>query len=204
MRCSRRRRRTASPRRRSTPRGVPSGHSPAVELVDERVLGRQHHVGRAEHRVGPGREDPRSRVARRHREVDQRALAAADPVALYQLDRLGPVEDVQVVDQAVGVRRDAHHPLRQRSLEHREVAEVAATVARHLLVGQHRAQAGAPVHRRVVEVREPERVDDAPPLDVVELRPVAAAGNGRVFPLRTRRSARRSDGRDRPSCRTRS
>ena len=49
--------------------------------------------------------------------------------------------------------------------------------ARHLFVRQHRAQAGAPVHRRIVEIDEAERVDDAPPLDVAELRPLATSGD---------------------------
>ena len=38
---------------------------------------------------------------------------AADPDALHQLDGLGPVHAVEVVDQAIRVRRDAHLPLPQ-------------------------------------------------------------------------------------------
>jgi hypothetical protein len=68
-------------------------------------------------------------------------VAATDPVALHRLDRLGPVEQVEVVDQPVGVGGDAHHPLAHVALEHREVAAVAAPVGGDLLVGQHGAQA---------------------------------------------------------------
>ena len=80
---------------------------------------------------------------------------AADPVALHRLQRVGPVQPVEVVEQAVGVGGDAHHPLAHVALEHREVAAVAAAVGGDLLVGQHRAQARAPVHRRVGDVGQP-------------------------------------------------
>ena len=39
------------------------------------------------------------------REDDVRADAAPDPVALHQLDRVGPVEQVEIGEQAVRVRR---------------------------------------------------------------------------------------------------
>ena len=142
-----RRRRSARPAG-----GVPSGHAARRQLVDQRMLGRKHHERRAEQRVGARREDADRLAARRHGEVDQRAFAAADPVALHRLDRVGPVEQVEVVDQPVGVGGDPHHPLPQRALEHREVAAVAAAVGGDLLVGQHRAQPGAPVHRRLGDV----------------------------------------------------
>ena len=92
------------------------------------------------------------------------ADAAADPVALHQLDRLGPVEQVEVGEQAVGVRGDAQHPLLQRAAEHRVVAALAAAVGGDLLVREHGAERRAPVDRRLVEVREAVRVDDGAPL----------------------------------------
>ena len=84
------------------------------ELVDERVLGRQHHVRRAEQRVGPRREDRDDVVAARHPEVDRRSGAPSDPVPLHDLDRVGPVELLEVVEQAVGVGGDPQHPLLER------------------------------------------------------------------------------------------
>ena len=56
--------------------------------------------------------------------------------------------------QPVGVGGDAHHPLAHVALEHREVAAVAAAVGGDLLVGDDRAQARAPVDRRVGHVRQ--------------------------------------------------
>ena len=95
----------------------------------------------------------------------------ADPVALHGLDLLRPVQQLQIVEQPVGVGGDAHHPLPQPLPEHREVAAVAAAVGGDLLVGQHRAQPGAPVDHRVGPVHQPIRVDDVGALTRRQLRP---------------------------------
>ena len=96
---------------------VPSGQPPSRhQRVDERVLGREHHEGRAEERVGAGGEDLDAVLLARagdDGEGDPGALGPADPVALHELDLLGPVDAVEVVGQPVGVRGDAHHPLAQ-------------------------------------------------------------------------------------------
>ena len=128
------------------------------QRVDQLVLGRQHHVGRAEQRVGPGGEhlDVAGVGAEQHR----RAGGAADPVALHGLDLVRPVQHFEIVEQPVGVRGDAHHPLPQPFPEHREVAAVAAAVGGDLLVGQHGAQTRAPVDHRVGPVDQPVGVDD--------------------------------------------
>ena len=132
---------------------------------------------------GPGGEDL-DRLARATGEADPGAGRAADPVALHQLQRVGPVQPVQVVEQPVGVGGDPHHPLGQRTPEHREVAPLGAPVGGDLLVGQHRAQARAPVDRRLVQVGQPVRVDDQPPADLVQLgpRPAQRVGARRGLP----------------------
>ncbi len=147
------------------------------DRVDQRVLRRQHHVGRAEQRVRPGREHL-DRVRARDAEADLRALGAADPVALHRLDRVRPVDPVQVVGQAVGVRGDPHHPLLQVPAEHRIVAALGAAVRGDLLVRQHRAQPGAPVHRRLGDVGQPVGVDHCAALRLVQVRPGAAVRGG--------------------------
>ena len=125
------------------------------DLVDERMLGREHHERGAEDRVGARREDLDEHVlAALDREADDRAGAAADPVALHQLDRLGPVDAVEIGDQPVGVRGDPQHPLLERPAVHREVAAIAPTVGRDLFVGEHRAQPRTPVDVRLGDVGE--------------------------------------------------
>ena len=136
------------------------------------MLGRQDHERRAEQRVGSCGED--RDLAGGRREVDLGAEAAADPVALHRLDRVAPVEQVEVVDQPVGVGGDTHHPLAHVPLEHREVAAVAAAVGGDLLVGDHRAEAGTPVDRGLADVGEAVIVDDLGPLADAEICPRAA------------------------------
>src|SRR6266849_2710636 len=53
------------------------------ELIHERMLGREHEVGRAEHRVGPCGED-RDLLAARRLEHELGTVAPADPVPLEQ------------------------------------------------------------------------------------------------------------------------
>ena len=129
-----------------------------------------------------GRVVKTSIASERGLEADPRAGRAADPVALHQLQRVRPVQPVQVGQQPVGVGGDPHHPLLERAPEHGEVAPLGAPVGGDLLVGQHRAQAGAPVDRRLVQVGQPVRVDDDLLLALVQLRPRPArrvgAGGG--------------------------
>ncbi|RPK43838.1 hypothetical protein EES40_16160 [Streptomyces sp. ADI93-02] len=144
--------------------------------LDQLVLGRQHHVRRAEQGVLPGGEDG-DVTGPVHREVDARALGTADPVALLQLDGLGPVQPVQVVQQPVRVGGDAHVPLTQLGLEDREVAALGAAVGRDLFVGQHGAQPGRPVDRCVRGVRQAVLPQDVGALGGAQRAPLAAAGN---------------------------
>ncbi len=116
-------------------------------------------------------------------EVDLRSMAAADPVALHRLDRIGPVERVEVVDQAVGVRGDPHHPLAHVPLEDREVATVGSAVRGDLFVGDDGAQARAPVDRRIGDVGETVVVDDVVAFCGAAARSTAARRGSLVIPL---------------------
>ena len=87
-------------------------------------------------------------------------MRPADPVALHELDRLGPVEHVEIGEQPVGVRGDPQHPLLERPAVDREVAAVAPAVGGDLFVGEHGAQTRAPVHRRLGDVGEPVGIDE--------------------------------------------
>ncbi len=106
------------------------------------------------------------------------ADAAPDPVALHRLDRLRPVEQVEVGEQPVGVRGDLQLPLLQGAAEHRMVAAVAAPVGGDFLVGQHGAERGAPVDDRLVEIRKPVRIDHRGARRRVEIEPRQLVGVG--------------------------
>ena len=130
------------------------------------MLGSHDHEGRAEECVGARRVDIQGveagpRLARAgHVEADGRTLRATDPVALHGAHLLGPVDGVEVVGQALAVGGDAHHPLTQVALEDRVVAAFGAPVRSDFLVGQDRAEAGAPVDGGLGDVGEAVGVDD--------------------------------------------
>jgi hypothetical protein len=124
------------------------------DLVDERMLGREDHVGRAEEGVGPRRED--GDLLTSDGEIHLRSLASSDPVFLEQLDALGPVEAVEFVDEALGVGGDAQHPL----LERTALDGVAfRSPFLDFLVREHGAEIGTPVHGCLGDVGEAFRVD---------------------------------------------
>ena len=134
--------------------------------TEDRVLGGHDHEGRAEEGVGARRVDVQGveagpRLARAgHVEADGGTLRATDPVALHGAHLLGPVDGVEVVGQALAVGGDAHHPLTQVALEDRVVAALGASVRGDFLVGQDRAEAGAPVDGCLGDVGEAVGVDD--------------------------------------------
>ncbi len=82
------------------------------------------------------------------------AFAPADPVALHDLDPVGPVELVEVVEQFLGVVGDAEEPLLEVALFDHIPASLARAVGQHLLIGQHRVAAGAPVDRGVGAIHQ--------------------------------------------------
>jgi hypothetical protein len=144
--------------------GVVLGHRPEVRHLRQRH--RQQVVGQRDRacRIGlvihdrerltpvalPG-EQPVLQVVR--------SPARADPVPLQPLDALRPVHLIQVGQQPLGEGGDAQHPLPQRPAVHRVVADRATALVGHLLVGQHGAQARAPVHDLLRQVGQPVRVD---------------------------------------------
>ena len=76
-------------------------------------------------------------------EADLGALAAPDPVGLHQLDRLGPLDVAQPVQQLVGVGGDAEVPGGDLLLGQAAVAAPADAVL-GLLVGEGGLAGGAP------------------------------------------------------------
>ena len=131
------------------------------DLINDGMLRCEDHVGRAVERIGACRENGdgfiHARGAVGDFEFHLRAFAAADPVSLVNLDALGPVESVEFVNQPLRVSRDAQHPLAHRATLDGMAADFALAV-NDLLVREHRAEFGAPVHRRIAHVGEADAV----------------------------------------------
>ena len=80
------------------------------------MLGRPDHEGRSKERIGTCRVN--GELAIRHAitngaEIDLCTMRATDPIALHSAHLFGPVNGVQVFDQAIAVSSDTHHPLAQ-------------------------------------------------------------------------------------------
>src|SRR5690606_16617679 len=72
---------------------------------NERVFGRDDHEGGTEQRVGSRGENAQRAGSPFEGEVHLAAFGFSDPVALHDLDGLGPVERIKFADQAVGDRK---------------------------------------------------------------------------------------------------
>ena len=72
-------------------------------------------------------------------------------MALRFLDAVAPIQLVEAVEQALGKSTDAHRPL-QHGLLDDGVSAALAQAVHHFVVGQYRAQGGAPVHQGLAAV----------------------------------------------------
>ncbi len=127
--------------------------------LDQRVLRGDHRIGHAEARVGPGGEHAdrdaaggRCAVGVGHDHLELGALGSSDPVALHDLDLLGPGQLVEVVEQLVGVVGDLEEPLLEIALLDQRAGSLGRPVGQHLLVGQHRLVDRIPVHLGVLAI----------------------------------------------------
>ena len=138
------------------------------QCLDERVLRRQDHERRAEQGVRAGGEDadggphpcpsPNSGGGvqwKRH----LGALAAADPLPLHLFDALGPVDGIEIGQEAVGVGRDLQVPLRHGTLLDRRSTAPAATFL-DLFVSQAGLTGRAPVDRGAGAIGQPAPVEE--------------------------------------------
>ena len=114
------------------------------ELVYQLVFWSQHHVGCAKQGVRSGGEnlDFCGVSGRGLRGVGNKSnlgtARAANPVALHCLDLLRPIQLLQVINQAIGVRGNPHHPLLQILPENGEVAALGATIGGDFLIREDR------------------------------------------------------------------
>ena len=126
-----------------------------VERGDDGVPGREDHAGRAVDSVDARGEDADGSEAL-DVEIDFRALAAADPVALHGEDALGPAafELGDVFEEFVGVGGGAEEPLFERALFDGGVFVTPAAAIDNLLIGEHGGAFGAPVDEGLFAVGE--------------------------------------------------
>ena len=131
-------------------------------LLDQRMLRRQHHERRAEQGVRSRREDADCfAFVAGHRKIDFCALAAPDPVGLHQAHLVRPlVEQLQIVQQTLGIVGDLEEPLLEVALFDLHVRVAPATAIDDLFVGEHGFVHRAPVHRRHRAIREPALVEE--------------------------------------------
>ena len=127
------------------------------EGVDKLMLWGQDHVLGAEEGIGAGGKD--LDLVALSREGDLCAARTADPIALHGLDLVRPIQKLQIIQQAIGVGGNAHHPLREVLAEDREISALGLTLSGDLLVCQHSTQAWAPVHRGIRQVDQAEFID---------------------------------------------
>ena len=111
----------------------------------------QYHEGDTEHGVGTCGEDGEVDVAVFHVKHHLGTFRASYPVALCLFQRVGPLYGVESVEQALCIGRHTEAPLLHLLLHHGESAAHAQSVD-HLVVGQHGAQAGTPVHHGLAQV----------------------------------------------------
>ena len=114
-----------------------------LPLLEQRVLGRDDHIGRTEQGVGTGGVNG-DFVADVGLEGYLRTGRTADPVALLDLDALNVIDIVQIVEQALGVGGYLQHPLALLLADDRSTAALAHAV-NDLFVCKHALAAGAPV-----------------------------------------------------------
>jgi len=89
--------------------------------------------------------------------INFRALASSYPVFLHFLDRIRPLETLEVLYQTIGIVGDSQHPLSQWNALHGMIAPFRAPVD-DFFIGKHRSKRSAPVHRGFGLIREAEGI----------------------------------------------
>src|SRR5262245_27714000 len=118
---------------------------------------REHQERTAIKSVGSRSENANLLVYILNLEIDLRAFASGNPIALQQLDSFRPIKFVESLEQSLRISSDAQHPLPHGPSDNREPANFAFSIY-NLLVGQNRAQLRTPVDRNISYISEPDIV----------------------------------------------
>src|SRR5262245_42620512 len=127
------------------------------------MLGREHQECPTVKRVGTRGQKANLLIAFVDFEIDFRAFAVADPIALKQFYSFGPITFVEPIKQSLRIRCDAQHPLTHRPSNNREPATFTFSVY-DFLIGQNRAQLRTPVDRDLSNIGEPNTVRISAPI----------------------------------------
>ena len=141
--------------------------------LGHRMLRRKLNRGRAKDRIHSRRENRNLLRNTFHGEVDQRAIAAPDPVALHCPDLLRPsLQLVQALQQLLRILCNSQKPLRQVALIDNLLLVSPAAPTHHLLIRQHRLALWTPVHLALLPIRQPrlEHLQEDPLIPLVVVR----------------------------------
>src|ERR1041385_9047940 len=132
---------------------------------------RQDQESTAVKRIGPRRENTNLLIQILDLEIDLCAFASANPIALEQFNRLGPIKAVELIEQSLRISSDAQHPLPHRSSNNRKTANLAFSIY-DLLVRQDCAQIRTPIDRNISNVSEANSVWIGSPISRSRLGPI--------------------------------
>ena len=127
------------------------------------MLGCKYEVGGTEESIGTGGEHRDALLHTIKSKSHLGSLTSADPVPLEKLDRLRPVEPLQIGDQALRVGRDPKHPLAHRAALHREAADFALPID-YFLICENGTEFRAPVHRFIRDEGKSHTIRITPPV----------------------------------------
>src|SRR5512133_809742 len=132
---------------------------------------REHQECTAVNRVGSRSENANLLINTLNLEIDLRALASANPVALEQFDSFGPIQFVESLEQSLRKSSDTQHPLPHRSSHNRKAANLAFSIY-NLFIRQDSSQLRTPVHRNISDVSEANAVRVDTPISGNRLSPI--------------------------------
>src|SRR6266581_2932307 len=112
---------------------------------------REYQECTAVNRVGSRSENANLLIYILNLEIDLRALASANPVALEQFDSSGPIELFEFIKKSLRICSDTQHPLPHGSPDNRKPPDLALSIY-NFFVGQNCAEFGTPVHRDISDV----------------------------------------------------
>ena len=158
------------------------GRTGIDRLPDQRMLGGDDHVRGTEDRVRTCREDLQLVIT--DRKPNTCALGSSDPLALHDPGRLRPVDEVEILEQAIRILGDPEHPLAKRLSKNGMPPTFAAPVD-DLLVREDGAQLRTPVDDLLAQEGQSPGVDVRTAFDgihpgVVQWLPVLGLGGDRA------------------------